>query len=77
MVVLEGHGMKKGRSALLCIVQSQRKTGSSNFLMSGSSISRYSYKLDAENYEDFCRVKIMFRHPHLELNDSPDVDGRP
>ena len=59
----------------ICIVQSQRKTGSPNLLISGSSISRYSHKPDAEDHEDFCRVKIMLHHSHLELNDLRDIDG--
>jgi hypothetical protein len=36
---------------------------------------RYSHKLDAEDYEDFCRVKMMLHHPHLELNDLHVIDG--
>ena len=59
----------------ICIIQSQRKTGSPNLLISGSSISRYSHKPDAEDHEDFCRVKIMLHHSHLELNDLRDIDG--
>jgi hypothetical protein len=59
----------------ICIVQSQRKTGSPNLLISGSSISRYSNKPDAEDHEDFCRVKIMLHHSHLELNDLRGIDG--
>ena len=36
---------------------------------------RYSHKPDAEDYEDFCRVKMMLHHPHLELNDLHVIDG--
>ena len=59
IVALEGHGMKKGRTSTTLIVQSQKKGGQFKLLMSGSSISRYSHKLDVEDYEDFCRVTII------------------
>jgi hypothetical protein len=36
---------------------------------------RYSHKPDAEDYEDFCRVKMMLHYPHLELNDLRVIDG--